>query len=110
METSKFLCRSTLGICTWHLNSHTWPEKWLFETAQTLALDELADSLIIDKTRLEQYIEEGLQAGKHREFYTLSQLVYQSEKQVRKDVCRFSCRKRPRRFRPLVERIKQLLS
>lgn len=56
---------------TAYLPGETWPEAWLLQKA-TEALDSLAEFLGADAEQVAEYIEYGLQAGKHNEFHEVA--------------------------------------
>lgn len=54
-----------------YLPGETWPEAWLLEANKPF-LDSLSKYFEVDESLLAEYIEYGLQAGKHNEFDELS--------------------------------------
>jgi hypothetical protein len=56
---------------TLYLPGDTWPEAWLLQKA-TECLEPLATLVNSDSDDLSEYIEYGLQAGKHNEFYEVA--------------------------------------
>jgi predicted ATPase len=54
-----------------YLPGDTWPEAWLLQSNQEF-VESLAISLATDKNLLAEYLEYGLQAGKHNEFRKLA--------------------------------------
>ena len=50
---------------------NTWPESWIVQKNQE-ALDSLAGLVDADKDWLSEILEYGLQAGKHNEFYEIT--------------------------------------
>jgi hypothetical protein len=67
-----------------------WPEKWLIE--QTVAQTDLSSLLNIwqtDSPNLHAILDEALRAGKHNEFFSLSENLYLSKERVQSDIVRF---------------------
>lgn len=49
-----------------------WPEKWIMTELKKNKLTELAKDLRLDEKELSEHIDEAIRAGKHNEFYCLS--------------------------------------
>lgn len=54
-----------------YLPGETWPEAWLLQSNQEF-IESLADLLSADQNQMVEYLEYGLQAGKHNEFRELA--------------------------------------
>lgn len=56
-----------------HLPGETWPEAWIVQKA--IEHDATGDALSVESERVAGILEYALQAGKHNEFYEVSQHV-----------------------------------
>lgn len=54
-----------------YLPGDTWPEAWLLQVNQEF-VESLSDILFTDQNQLAEYLEYGLQAGKHNEFHEIA--------------------------------------
>lgn len=57
-----------------YLPGDTWPEAWLLQKSREVVSD-LAEMVGCSAGEMEEYIEYGLQAGKHNEFYEVAKHV-----------------------------------
>ena len=92
------------------LPSDTWPESYivqkckdsLLETKETLALDDENDAF--------EYMEYGLQAGKHNEFFEISSHVGLDADDCAKKLCELVAKKYSNEFSPVKEIVEKLLT
>jgi len=73
-----------------YLPGDSWPEKWLVE--QTVAQTDFSSLLNIwqtDSPNLHTILDEALRAGKHNEFFSLSENLHLSKERVQSDIIRF---------------------
>lgn len=78
LEHAKNMCENPKGDFDAWFGSHidylpgdSWPEAWLIQRAINSA-DSLAPVLGCDQDTLKEILENGLQAGKHNEFYAIA--------------------------------------
>lgn len=94
-----------------YLPGDTWPEKWLIETAlEQNSKEFLAAQWGSDEVgRIERALEDALNAGRHREFFTLQNEIQQPLEQVRADVIRFVKQAQPDALDVEIAKIEELL-
>ena len=94
-----------------YLPSDIWPERWLIESSQSQ--DDKTYLVhhwdVENVAQIDQALEEALLAGKHREFYQLSEVILQSEEQVRADVVRFVIRAEENPLEEVTRKIVEIL-
>lgn len=86
----------------------TWPEAWLLQKSIEL-VDDLAVSMGCDQDHLREYIEYGLQAGKHNEFHEISRYVGLEAWQCLECCAAAVALKLPAELQPIREFIEQAL-
>lgn len=74
-----------------NLPGDTWPEKWLIQRAKHVHDKTYLQGLwgISNPDEITDALEDSLQAGKHKEFLTLAEILQQPIETVRADVIRF---------------------
>lgn len=73
-----------------YLPGEIWPEKYLVEEALSQTThEELCTQWGTTENDVTSYLEQALNAGKHAEFYSLSQNLQLGEEQIRADIIRF---------------------
>ncbi len=90
VDAEKAKIRDWAGARLIYQPGNGWPEKWVFETAETCDLvgwkASPAPRWGVDDAALAGMFERALAAGKHNEFYTLAQELGLPEAQVRSDL------------------------
>ncbi len=94
--------------CT-YLPGETWPEAWMLQSCADAAIKEVASSLFIDEDEVRDVIEYGLQAGKHNEFYEISQHVGLGAEQCMSKMCDVVVRALPNEFELIRDEVSQKL-
>lgn len=89
---------------------NTWPEGWLIQKARE-HVDLLVEPLQTDKDALLETLDAAQRAGKHNEFFTLSQaLGFDDSATCLQIVCSHVCKAEREELAPIVERITHLLT
>lgn len=92
-----------------YLPGETWPEAWIVQKAiEVSTLSALA--LAVDPDAIKGILEYGLQAGKHNEFYEISQHVGLSKQQCLERLTATICAAFPADFAPLIKLVEDQLS
>ncbi|WP_087687135.1 ATP-dependent endonuclease [Pandoraea sp. PE-S2R-1] len=91
-----------------YLPGSTWPESWIVQKAQA-ASDVAAVALACEPEATPGILEFGLQAGKHNEFFEISQHVGLSKTQCLERLSATVCAIFPTEVAYLVEKIDELL-
>ena len=105
----------TAAITEWlkpkvaYLPGDTWPEAWLLQKCM-LAPEAVALALLVDPDSVPALVEEGQQAGKHNEFFTIGKSVGLSREACLTSVVRAVCNEFPEEFEPLREMIRLVLA
>lgn len=92
------------------LPGDTWPEKWIFTQLIELDLKPLSESFQIGVNELRNLCEQAIMAGKHREFYTLSQHLSLPFKKVCFTICEWLAKIKKDEFENLRHAIALLLN
>lgn len=94
-----------------YLPGDEWPEKWLVESTQASDdLSELVDCWrLSSKFDLEDALSESLRAGKHNEFFKLSEEMQQTEEKVLSDLSSFVTRTQPENIEHIESHITEML-
>jgi AAA15 family ATPase/GTPase len=91
-----------------YLPGETWPESWLVKKcAETL--DALSEAFNIGEDEMRDIIEGGLEAGKHNEFFDISEHVGLSEEATLTRFCLILSRYHKDDFTQLIEKITEKL-
>lgn len=93
-------------IC--YLPGETWPEAWLVQRADD-ALEPLATIIGTEPENLSDILEYGLQAGKHDEFFEMSQHLGLEPAQCLQHFCSVICQTLPDELDSIVQKIKHVL-
>lgn len=91
-----------------YLPGTTWPEAWIVQKAKE-ASDLAASALSTEPDVVKEILEYGLQAGKHNEFFEISQNVGLSRSQCLELLCATVCEAFPSAVSPLVQNIENML-
>ena len=94
-----------------YLPGITWPEKTLVEFA--LYNDNLEWLRKAWNTSIEEVkiiLEQAVAAGKHREFYEISQKTFLTCEQVRTDLIRFYIDNNPQEIQPIIDTVTRILT
>ncbi|MDO5408605.1 MAG: AAA family ATPase [Eubacteriales bacterium] len=93
-----------------YLPGEVWPEKFLLELAITEIVTELKSMWrVCDESKVIEFLECALTAGKHKEFYELSQKLSQDVNVLRLDIIRGLCNARSDVFKDVSECILKVL-
>ncbi len=78
------------------LPGDTWPENWILSQCTKIDTSRIEDRLILNNAELGEYIEEAIQAGKHREFPTIANRTNLEEEYLKQifSGCVASCTQR----------------
>lgn len=102
---------SLIGKRLCYLPGNIWPEKHLIEEAIRQDNHEsLCSQWGLNEATITGYLEEALNAGKHSEFYSLSQNLQLEIEQTRADIIRFYRSTHPDDVNLIEDSIRQLLS
>lgn len=71
-----------------YLPGKEWPEKYLVNLSKKYIVEDLVTLWKIDQEKLKNSFDEAIMAGKHNEFYTLSQRIVQDKAVVQSDIIR----------------------
>jgi predicted ATPase len=102
------------NFATWfglHINylpGDSWPEAWLVQRASDSA-EALAPMLSCDLDTLKDILEDGLQAGKHNEFFEISKQLGMERDMCLQMVAIVVCKSFANEFQPLIEHVAQVL-
>lgn len=91
-----------------YLPGDTWPESWLIQRASD-AIAPLAAVFGTDQDTLESILEYGLQAGKHDEFFELSNHLGLSPEHCLQHFSSVICQTLPDELSSLIDGIKEIL-
>ncbi len=67
---------------TCYLPGETWPENWVVSQNDDSAINSLSEILGVSKDKVSEFLQAAIRAGKHKEFYEISQLLNLSEEVV----------------------------
>lgn len=93
---------------TSYLPGSTWPEKWLLTEARNL-ITEMSCEFNLNTQEISHLINSAIQAGKHKEFYHLSNELGLSEEITTHSICKVIARSKPELFENILSRITGLL-
>jgi predicted ATPase len=91
-----------------YLPDNSWPEEWLVNKALSCA-DSVAPMLNCDSDTLKDILKYGLQAGKHNEFYAISQQIGIERDMCLQIVATVVCKSFYQELEPVIGHIRKIL-
>lgn len=91
-----------------YLPGNTWPESWILNESKTIT-PQIAKDLKIQEQELGALIDTALAAGKHKEFFELSQRLSLSEEVILHVFCNNLTSLKPLHFQNIKSRLENLL-
>lgn len=91
-----------------YLPGDSWPEAWLVQRASD-SVDALAPMLSCDLDTLKDILEDGLQAGKHNEFFEISKQLGMERDMCLQMVAMVACKSFANEFKPLINHVAKVL-
>ncbi len=92
-----------------YLPGSTWPENWLIQHASDHISKKLSKLWRISEEDILQGCDKAIMAGKHNEFYEISQTVPERSNQIISDIVRNLVEVIPKEFLYIEEEIKNML-
>ncbi len=92
-----------------YLPGAIWPERWLLSESKT-EIETLSNEFGLNEQETLQLIDLSIQAGKHKEFYQLSNSIGLSEEIVIHTICKIVAKSKPKLFEEIFLRITNLLN
>ncbi len=91
-----------------YLPGETWPEAWIVQKSNE-CIDSISTLVACDVDSLAEFLEYGLQAGKHNEFYEISKNLGLEKSHCLQLFTTSVCQSFPEKFETIVTTISQIL-